>query len=209
MVIVGIDTDANGSVAILDTSQMKLDIYPIPKTKVHKKSGATSTEIDYLAFAAIMLELTSTVHVDRWYLEEQWSRDGQSSQSTFTFGKIQGDIRSAISTALQAQGASPGEVQRRIRYVPGNVWKPALNLSSDKILSHKLADRLFPKCKNAWVLSKYTSAAEAALIAFWGACKEGVDFAGKMPIVNPFDPPILTLTSNSLIQEKHRERKKR
>lgn len=200
MVIVGVDTDAKGSVAILDCrATPTLDIYPIPNRIKLLSSGTKRTETNYPALAAIMAELTSRVPVDRFYLEDQWSRPDQDSGSTFTFGKTFGDIRTAVAAGLWATGIQLDGIDAKIAYVHGGVWKHEMRLDSDKAKARALADKMFPQCKHAWKLtSKHTSAAEAALIAVWGASKEGFRFQAGM-VVKPPKKPILSVAQSLVI----------
>lgn len=202
MLIVGVDTDAKGSVAILDCrapSRPQLDIYPIPNRIKLLTDGTKRTETNYPALAAIMAELTSSVPVGRFYLEDQWSRPAQDSGSTFTFGKTFGDIRTAVAAGLLATGLTSDAVDEKIVYVSGGAWKHEMRLDSDKDKSRNLASQLFPECKHAWkLISKHTSAAEASLIALWGATKEGI----RIPpgaVVKPFKAPILTVARSLVI----------
>lgn len=197
MVIVGVDTDAKGSVAILDCRAAPiLDIYPIPNRIKLLTSGTKRTETNYPALAAIMAELISLVPVGRVYLEDQWSRPAQDSGSTFTFGKTFGDIRTAVAAGFLGTGLTPDAVDEKIVYVHGGVWKHEMRLDSDKAKARDLADRLFPECKHAWKLtSKHTSAAEASLIALWGATKEGVRIRPGT-IVKAVKKPILSVAQS-------------
>ena len=80
MVIIGVDTDAKGSIAILDCRNLSnpiLDIYAIPNRQKLLKNGTKRLGVNYPALVAIMVELTSRVPVDKFYLEEQWSRPMQ------------------------------------------------------------------------------------------------------------------------------------
>lgn len=200
MVIVGVDTDAKGSVAILDCrGAPTLDIYPIPNRIKLLKSGTKRTETNYPALAAIMAELTSRVPVGRFYLEDQWSRPDQDSGSTFTFGKTFGDIRTAVAAGLWATGLTTDAIDAKIAYVDGGAWKHEMRLDSDKKKSRALADKLFASCKHAWKLtSKHTSAAEASLIALWGATKEGIRFRPGI-VVNPVKMPILSVAKSLVV----------
>jgi len=174
-VIIGIDTDAKGSIAVLNTSAHTLDIFPIPNREKKLSSGKSRLEVNYPVLAALMVELSTHVLADRIYLEDQWSRPKQDSGATFTFGKTFGDCRTATVSSLLAAGLSPEDSEERMRFVPGSEWKAELNLDSDKNKSLKLASLLFPNCSDAWKLkSKHTSAAEAALLAFWGVGKERI-----------------------------------
>lgn len=197
MVIIGIDTDAKGSIALLDFSRLRekkatLDIYAVPNRHKVLKSGTRRLEVDYPALVAIMVEMTSRVSVDRLYLEDQWSRPMQDSGATFTFGKTFGDCRTASAAGLLATGLNPLEIDEKIVYVPGKDWKSVMRLDSDKEKSITLANNLFPACAKAWKLvSKHTSAAEAALLALYGASQEGVRIPPGL-VVSPPKSPICT-----------------
>lgn len=205
MIVVGIDTDAKGSVAILDCRDRRkliLDIYPIPNREKVLKSGKKRLGVNYPVLAAIMVELNSRVSVKRFYLEEQWSRPMQDAGATFTFGQTYGDCRTAVAAGLIAKGKTPDEIDDLIAYVPGSAWKSDMRLDSDKDKSLTLASALFPNCEQAWALkSKHTSAAEAALLALYGATREGLRLTPGLTIVNPPTVPILSVVS-SLLERK-------
>ena len=196
MLIVGIDTDAKGSVAILDLthkSKPTLDIYAIPNRVKLLKSGKKRLGVDYTVLAAIMVELNSRVSVTKFYLEEQWSRPMQDAGATFTFGMTFGDCRTSVAAGMIANSLDPETADEKIVYVPGAQWKAHMGLSSDKDKSLTLASALFPACEKAWEKkSKLTSAAEAALLALYGASQEGFRFTPGT-VVNPPEKPILTI----------------
>lgn len=202
MLIVGVDTDAKGSVAILDCRnpvRPQLDIYPIPNRIKLLTDGTKRTETNFPALAAIMGELTSRVPVGRFYLEDQWSRPAQDSGSTFTFGKTFGDIRTAVAAGLLASGVPSVDVDGKIVFVSGGVWKHEMRLDSDKAKSRNLASQIFPECQHAWkLISKHTSAAEAALIALWGVTKEGIRIP-RGAVVKPPTKPILTVAKSLVV----------
>lgn len=195
MIVVGFDTDAKGSVAILDFTNLQnrrvtLDVYPVPNRLKILKSGTKRLEVNYPVLAALLVEMNSRVRVHRFYLEDQWSRPMQDSGSTFTFGKTFGDCRTAVAAGLLIAGLTPPQVDQTIVYVPGSDWKSEMRLDKDKQKSLDLADKLFPACSHAWELkSKHTSAAEAALLALWGATKEGIKLPAGV-VVSPPKTPI-------------------
>ncbi len=199
MILIGMDTDAKGSVAILDFSDAAsptLDIYAIPNREKVLQSGKKRLGVNYPALAAIMGELTSRVSATRYYLEEQWSRPLQDAGATFTFGQTYGDCRTATAAGLIAKGHTPEQVDELIRYVPGADWKQAMGLSSDKDKSLTLASALFPECQRAWSLkSKHTSAAEAALLALYGATQEGLRLKPGTVVFRPRVPILKTALS--------------
>jgi len=195
MVIVGVDTDAKGSLAILDCRRptIVLDIYALPNRQKVLKKGTKRTELNYPALAATMAELTSIVPVDKFYLEEQWARKGDGPVGAFAFGKTFGDIRTATAAGLLGTGVAPSDVEQKIVYVPGGDWKLEMQLDSDKQKSIDLANKVFPSCATAWRLKKHISAAEAALLALWGASKEGLRFPPGARVVPP-EAPLLSGT---------------
>lgn len=171
MVVLGVDTDAKGSIAVLDLNDLThptLDIYPIPHLYKELSSGTKRIQVDYPVLITLMTDLTS--YADVAWLEEQRGMPGQDSAAMFGFGNTYGDIRTATSAGFQAN-----QKVDDIRFVHSLVWKPSLRLDDDKKKALALASALFPECKAAWKLvSKHTSAAEAALIALYGASNSGV-----------------------------------
>lgn len=202
MILLGFDTDAKGSVAIFDFSKLSekratLDIYAVPNRHKHLKNGTKRLEVNYPALVAIMVETICRVPaVPVCYLEDQWSRPSQDIARTFTFGKTFGECRTATAAGLLVRGLTPSEIDSQILYVPGGDWKYDMRLDSDKSKSLDLATRMFPECKHAWAKkSLHTSAAEAALLAFWGASKQGI----KVPpgtIVLPPETPICSVAQS-------------
>lgn len=211
MIIVGMDTDAKGSVAVLDCREKtkpRLDVYPIPNRYNLLKNGTKRIEIIFPVLVAIMVELISSVPVDRIYLEEQWSRPKQGVASTFSFGKTFGDCRTATAAGLLVSGLTPEEVEKKIVFVPGSDWKHAMQLDSDKSKALSLANRVFAECAHAWKkTSLHTSAAEASLLALYGATQEGVRISTGA-VVMPPDAPILTV-ADSLVLPRDVNPKKR
>lgn len=212
MIVVGMDTDAKGSVAILDCrnrSKPLLDVYAIPNRYNQLKSGSKRIEIVFPALVAIMVELISSVPVDKVYLEEQWSRPKQGVASTFGFGRTFGDCRSATAAGLLASGVRLDDVESRIVFVPGADWKPAMRLDNDKSRAIALANSVFPNCAHAWKkTSLHTSAAEASLLALYGATQEGV----RIPpgsVVMPPERPILTVADSLVLTQSLNPKKRR
>ncbi len=201
MKVIGFDTDAKGSIAILDFShhtsrQVILDIYAVPNRLKHLKNGTKRLEVDYPVLTAIMVELILSARVDKAYLEDQWSRPMQDAGATFTFGKTFGDCRSAVAAGFLGMGLLPSEIDKRIVNVPGSDWKSEMRLSSDKQKSLDLANKLFPECSHAWKLvSKHTSAAEAALLALYGATKEGIRLLPGTVVIPPKKPICMSALS--------------
>lgn len=211
MIIVAADTDSKGSIALLDCRNLRdirLDVYETPNRQRQLSNGSKRSETNYPALVATMVELISSAPVDKVYLEEQWSRPKQGVASTFGFGQTYGEYRAATAAGLLAAGTRLEDVESKIVCVPGKDWKPAMRLGDDKSLALSLATRLFPLCAQAWAIkTRHTSAAEASLLALYGASKEGV----KIPagaIVRPFDKPLLTSFKSLVIEGSTRKVRK-
>lgn len=181
MIVMGVDTDSLGSVAVLDASnllKLKLGVWRIPTQVKVLKSGKKRRGVDSPALVALIQTLMSNVRVDKAYLEEQWSRPMQQAPATFSFGKTYGSIITATASAFMATGTKIEDVEKKIAFVPGNVWKPVMKLGADKSLAVKMADELFPSCKYMWKGKRgamVVSSAEAALIALYAISVEGVE----------------------------------
>jgi hypothetical protein len=198
MVILGIDTDSRGSVAVLDTSHMTLDVFPLPTESVKLTTGRTALGLHSPALAALLGDLTSRANVV--ILEKQWARPEQGVSSTFGFGKTYGQIIGCVSSGLSRKGYSIEQIEKCITYVSGADWKSALKLSKDKKLAREMASALFPLCSTAWKLAKHTSAAEASLIAFYGTFVHGIKLQKGVQI-RPNDI-VYTNNARSLINGK-------
>ena len=191
MVILGIDSDAKGSAALLDCRAWTLDLYALPNVVKELKSGKNRLHLDSPALAATMIDLT--LSVDAVWIEDQWSRPSQDIGSMFTFGQGFGDIRTAVASGLFQSLNDLAGVRKRIHYVSGADWKGAMALSSDKKHTRNVATAFFPDCAHAWKLvSKHTSAAEAALLACYGAAQMGVKLPAPGTIKPAKGPPRTT-----------------
>jgi len=171
--VVGIDTDSKGSVAVLDTELLSLDVYAIPNLVTETYDGAKRRSIDYPVLAAIMIDVTC--HADVAFLEKQWSRPLQGVASTFGFGTSFGVCLAATAAGFLANQYDVRETRTKIKLVTAADWKHDLKLDGDKDKALALATKLFPLCAKAWAKkSLHTSAAEASLLAFYGASVSGV-----------------------------------
>lgn len=179
VVVLGIDPDSKGSVALLDCIQWTLDVYPVPNLHKILSSGKKRLQVDFPVLVAIMNDLILSVPVATvlsCFIEDQWSRPMQDIAATFTAGQNFGDIRTALASGLLARvHGNTLLVRDQIRFVSGADWKGAMGLSSDKAATRAIADQVFPACKHAWkLISKHTSAAEASLLAVYGASVLGI-----------------------------------
>lgn len=190
VVVLGIDSDARGSAALLDTESWTLDLYALPNQQKRLSSGKTRLQLDSPALAATMADLT--YHVDAVWIEDQWSRPGQDVAAMFTFGQGFGDIRTAVAAGLFRKHQNLDEVRSAINFVSAADWKLAMRATSDKAQTRERADLLFPECKHAWKLvSKHTSAAEASLLALYGVSRAQIRIP-KGTIIRPQQGEALT-----------------
>jgi hypothetical protein len=176
VVVLGVDTDGNGSLALLDTAAMTLDVYAVPSAKHvtgKTKSGKLRKRLKttFCALPAICDDLSS--HADVAYLELQWGWEGQAAGSSFTFGETFGVIKTSIASGFLHAGLSIEDTEEKIKFVRAEDWKDALHLGGDKAKAVALASQLFPFAAPAF---ERVSAAEAALIALYGATLSGVRF---------------------------------
>jgi hypothetical protein len=194
-VILGVDSDARGSIARLDCNEWTLAVYPIPNATKVLKSGKKRLQVDCPALAAIMEDLTWLATVV--WIEDQWARPGQDANAMFGFGRTFGSIITGASAGLLQKETDLQKVRDAVRFVSGADWKHAMKLDKDKAKARALADQCFPLCKHAWKLKKYTSAAEASLIAAYGAMQMGVRFSPNI-LIKPYTGPELTPYATNL-----------
>ena len=157
MRIIGIDSDSKGSIALLDTTAKTVVVWSIPATKKTLSDGGKRTIIAHAKLALIMAE-AFTGGVDQAFIEEQWSRNNQSSTSTFTFGAVYGAIQQAVASA---------DPDLDVKLIHSTTWKAAMRISADKDEAVALACKLVPNGNTVWRAK--VSAAEALLIAVCGA----------------------------------------
>jgi hypothetical protein len=171
VVVLGVDTDSKGSLAILDTCQATLDLYRVPSLSTTMTTGKNRSSIDYCALPAILVDLIS--HVDVAFLERQWGRQGEAAGGAFSFGAIYGALYGSIATAFKAAGKEPSAC---VKTVLAADWKHAMKIDADKKQAVALATLALPACKHGWTTKRgnIISAAEATLIALYGASISGV-----------------------------------
>jgi hypothetical protein len=190
MKVLAVDTDARGSMALIDSLALTLVVYPTPTLKETLSSGKSQLRTDFPVLAAILIDLTS--HADVAFLEHQWSRPMQGVASTFGFGRTYGEYRGCVASGFIAKGKSPSEVNELIRLSPGMEWKGKMRLSSDKKEARAMASKLFPMCAHAW--KGKDSAAEASLLAFYGLSVMGE----KIPFGARFEPSVIEYTPHAV-----------
>jgi len=179
MKILGIDTDTKGSVALFDTSDNSLIVFALPnKHKIINKTKRL--RLDEAKTKEILTKLVP--RADAIFLEQQNARPQQGVTSTFTFGQVYG-------TLIGLTHGCGGE-EDTIHFVTGAKWKNSLGVTRDKKATVNFADRLAPECSHVWKLVKHTSAAEAFLIALYGAGSLGISITRK-----PITPTTITINN--------------
>jgi hypothetical protein len=194
VVVLGIDTDAKGSMAILDTHALTLDVYAVPHEYniTNKGKGTKRISTIFSVLAAILGDLTS--YADVAFLEKQWGWEGQAAGATFGFGTTYGDIRSSTASGFIQSGLTPEQAKNQIIFIKAEEWKNALHIGGDKKRAVALASQIFPKCSSAWEpRGKPVSAAEASLIALYGATISGV----RLTPGTVFEPRLCSYTSHA------------
>lgn len=144
--IVGVDPGKSGALVLLDTPIM-VDYLDMP---FHDKLVDGQTIFDMLTF------WRNIYGVKEACVEQVSSRPQQGVVSTFNFGVSYGIVLGALQAA-----------SFEITFVRPQVWKKALNLSSDKDDSRNLALSMWPDNADDFARKKDDGRAEAALIAFW------------------------------------------
>jgi hypothetical protein len=127
----------------------------MPTTNTDVFGGSSKPLIDATAVAGLLRPFTSSIQLA--VIEHVHAMPNQGVVSMFRFGEGYG----MLLGVLAALGL------RTIKIKPA-VWKSALNLSSDKAASLKLASELWhPFCKE-FSIKKNDGLAEAALLAYYG-----------------------------------------
>jgi len=190
MIVLAIDTDSRGAMAMLDTRRLMLDVFATPTEKIKMASGKSQLQMNLPVLAAILHDLTS--HADVAWLEKQWARPNQGVTSTFGFGKTYGEYRGIVTFGFLEKECSPlPQLQERVHLVSGAEWKGKMRLTKDKKEARALATQLFPECASAW--KSKDSSAEASLLAFYGASMLGE----KIPFGAKIKPSIVRYTAHA------------
>lgn len=144
--IVGVDPGKTGALVLLDTPVI-IDYMDMP----YQDKLVNGQELfEMLTFWKNIYGVTEAC------VEQVSSRPQQGVVSTFTFGVSYGIVIGALQAALFD-----------ITFVRPQVWKKALELSSDKDDSRQMAIRLWPDNIDDFARKKDDGRAEAALIALW------------------------------------------
>ena len=147
MIIIGIDPGQTGGVAAIDTDGQLLTYTRMPIIQHGKRKLVDTAALHRL----IRPDQPSCV----FCIEQVSAMPAQGSVSGFNFGRAAGAVEGwALSYGVPVQFVTP------------QVWKKALNLSSDKQQSLDRAKLEFGQLK-IWDVKANDGIAEAALIALW------------------------------------------
>jgi hypothetical protein len=211
MFVLGIDSDSKGSIAVLDYDKVnriaRFDCYPIFSEVHTRKNGANHTLIDgsvlYGRLKTILL--SANEKMTYIFVEEQWGRPGSDSARAFTFAQNYGTILGVIESLRYELGADT----IRLTLVHSKTWKAAFKITKDKAGNITWVNRLFNEdCSQCWDrTSMHMSAAEAALISFWGLSSLKLPLSpGK---IRAMDCPILNDDSSMLLLKKKKSNAKK
>ena len=148
----GADPGICGSLAFYDfTSKELVSVHDMPlKTKTAKYN-----EIDLVALGLLIGEKAERIALA--VIEEVGARPGEGRTTVFKFGFAAGALAMATASYLIPT-----------HHTPPSVWKSLMGLSSNKDLSRKRAQDLWPSHSNLFTRKKDDGRAEAALLAKFG-----------------------------------------
>lgn len=161
MRIVGIDPGSKGAIAFIDTITGECGAWSLP-VKQRLKSTRTTTELDHTGLRSIIE--TKIGPLDQIWIEDVHSLPTDGHVGAFSFGMNKGGLVAVVE--LLGYKVDDGT----LNYVHPSVWKPALNVSSDKSATKKVARLLFRECK---VATSNEGKCEALLIALYGILQRG------------------------------------
>lgn len=157
----GIDPGLKGAIAVYDAScaeLVKVERIPI---RLHAAASATRKMYDRPALKALLFLLNDSYNLKAAFIERVHSMPNDGKVQAFSFGKGYG----ILLGMLECMDVPAVEV-------PSGVWKPSMNLSSDKRRSLALARDLFPRFEHRFKkVSNDDGLAEAALLAYFGATR--------------------------------------
>ena len=181
MVVVGVDPDIKGAIAILDFKNLTAEAYHLPTEGVYFKARRKHLErIADGPLASMFLELFEIppTHV---FIEEALAFQKDSPSAMLTNGKSHGKI--TMGASMGALVADAGCV---IQTISPLEWKsgfglifPDLSYRLKKVKAVEFATEMFPNQAHLWKKVMDTSLAEAMLIALYGAIK------AKIPLPLP------------------------
>ncbi|NCU02213.1 hypothetical protein [Candidatus Macondimonas diazotrophica] len=161
--IFAIDPGKSGAISLLQTSYDGTQLLSVWDMPIDSHTG------DPAAYALHAILRNADPSDTVCYIEQVGARPDQGVVSTFNFGLGYG-----ICLGAAAIAGLP------IVLVKPNVWKPKMRIAPGGTKTQKKARAmaratlLMPGCDVFWPLKKHDGRAESALIAAYGALKEGV-----------------------------------
>lgn len=155
--IIGIDPGAHGAICLYDPART-MQIVDIPTFTI-KVNGKNRSQVDLHQCFALITKYTNVA--DFAVIEEPHSMPKQGVASAFSFGHVCGMLQAfLVSTGIPMVLVRP------------NIWKAFCKVKADKDETRKAASQLFPQYAHYWPRKQDDGRAEAALIAWYGACLE-------------------------------------
>lgn len=146
--IIGIDPGAKGAIAYVLPDGRLQRVVDMPAVEINKKTRIAPQAL------ALMLAANRPAHA---FLEQVGAMPGQGVSSMFAFGHCFGAIEGVLAAL-----AIPYTL------VTPQVWKKAMQVTSDKGSSRRRAMQLAPGQASDFQRVKDDGRAEAFLIAVWG-----------------------------------------
>jgi crossover junction endodeoxyribonuclease RuvC len=155
--IIGIDPGAHGAIALYDPAR-SMQIVDIPTFQI-KVNGRMRTQVDLDQCFALITHYTNLA--DFVVIEKPHAMPKQGVVSAFSFGHVCGMLEAfVVTTGLHRVMVEPA------------VWKKFCKVPADKDATRKAASQLFPQHAHYWPRKQDDGRAEAALLAWYGACLE-------------------------------------
>lgn len=166
MRVLGIDPGTKGALALFQPSHSpRISVFPFP-TVTLRIGNKSRTRLDFDACWLLLLGLTATYEPDMAFIEDV-NGFGGNPNATAAAGGVLMATAGALEMALVAT-----ETPRQ--KVTPSVWTKAMKVKAKtskerKDASRVLASQLFPESANLFSRVKDDGAAEAALLAYYGA----------------------------------------
>ncbi len=161
MFFIGVDPDANGAVAVIDSKGKFLEVHDCPTYNIGK-NGSKKVRVDVSGFSGVLTNIKDAYGPEIFLIMEEpvvMPKQGVVSQGVFMFGA--GLIEGCIATLK-----IPYDKRK------ANEWKKVIlrglsakSTKEKKEISVQLARRLFPDTVPILTLKKHHGRAEAILLA--------------------------------------------
>lgn len=155
--VLGVDVGVTGALAWLDTTG-ELVIEDMPAVEHFTAAGGKRRHVN----PDRLIELLSSRHADRAYIEKQWGQKGDGAIQAFGLGYAYGCLQTALGAALIVREP-----------VASMTWRRWLKVPQGKAGGLHRARELFPAYGHYFKREKDHGRADAALIALWGMAQIG------------------------------------